>query len=138
MQDNKLSILVVEDHPFQLIATQMQLNRLGFFRLTPALDATEAREACARRSAPFDLLLCDINLPDANGIDLACELADAGTILHAVLFSGRDEEELQAQLQRLRARGLPILACLPKPLDQWKLMQVLEADESLKLNERAD
>ncbi|MCJ1881372.1 response regulator [Pseudomonas nitroreducens] len=138
MQDNKLSILVVEDHPFQLIAAQMQLNRLGFFRLTPALDATEAREACARRCAPFDLLLCDINLPDVNGIELACELAGAGMFLHAVLFSGREEDELQAELKMLRARGLPILACLPKPLDPWKLMQVLRAEESLKLSERAD
>lgn len=138
MQDNKLSILVVEDHPFQLIAAQMHLNRLGFFRLTPALDASEAREECARRSGPFDLLLCDINLPGTDGVDLAIELAAAGRIRHAVLLSCRDDAELRTLQQSLKARGLPILACLPKPLDQAALMQALQGDEAFKLLEQAD
>lgn len=138
MQDNKLSILVVEDHPFQLIAAQMHLNRLGFFRLTPALDASEAREECARRSGPFDLLLCDINLPGTDGVELAIELAAAGRIRHAVLLSCRDDSELRTLQQSLKARGLPILACLPKPLDQAALMQALQGDEAFKLLEQAD
>lgn len=138
MQDNKLSILVVEDHPFQLIAAQMHLNRLGFFRLTPALDASEAREECARRSRPFDLLLCDINLPGTDGVELAIELAAAGRIRHAVLLSCRDDAELRTLQQSLKARGLPILACLPKPLDQAALMQALQGDEAFKLLEQAD
>lgn len=138
MQDNKFSILIVEDHPFQLIATQMHLNRLGFFRLTPALDANEAREECARRDEPFDLLLCDINLPDIDGVELLSELAEAGHIRQAVFLSCRDADELQALHRKLRDRGLPVLACLSKPLDQWALMQTLEADGCLNLRERSD
>ncbi|MFV3412502.1 response regulator [Pseudomonas nitroreducens] len=138
MQDNKLSILVVEDHPFQLIAAQMHLNRLGFFRLIPALDASEAREECARRSGPFDLLLCDINLPGTDGVELAIELAAAGRIRHAVLLSCREDAELRTLQQSLKARGLPILACLPKPLDQTALMQTLQDAEAFKLLEQAD
>ena len=138
MQDNKFSILIVEDHPFQLIATQMQLNRLGFFRLTPALDANEAREECARRNGPFDLLLCDINLPDTDGIELLGELAEAGHIRQAVFLSCRDDDELQALQKTLRDRGLPVLACLSKPLDQWALMQALETNEGLNFRTRAD
>ncbi|MBV7585858.1 response regulator [Pseudomonas sp. PDM33] len=136
MQDNKFSILIVEDHPFQLIATQMQLNRLGFFRLTPALDANEAREECARRNEPFDLLLCDINLPDTDGIELLGELAEAGHIRQAVFLSCRDTEELQALQKTLREQGLPVLACLSKPLNEWALLQILEKDEGLRA--RAD
>ncbi|WP_447747960.1 response regulator [Pseudomonas nicosulfuronedens] len=138
MQDNKFSILIVEDHPFQLIAVQMHLNRLGFFRLTPALDANEAREECARHREPFDLLLCDINLPDTNGIDLLKELSDAGRIRQAVFLSCREAEELQALQKTLRERGLPVLACLSKPLDQWALMRALESEDGLRLIEQAD
>lgn len=138
MQDNKFSILIVEDHPFQLIAVQMHLNRLGFFRLTPALDANEAREECARRTEPFDLLLCDINLPDTNGVDLLKELTEAGQIRQAVFLSCREAEELQALQDTLRERGLPVLACLSKPLDQWALMRALAAEEGLRLIEQAD
>ncbi|TLP72109.1 response regulator [Pseudomonas nitroreducens] len=133
MQDNKFSILIVEDHPFQLIATQMQLNRLGFFRLTPALDAIEARDECARRNEPFDLLLCDINLPGIDGIELLSKLAEAGHIRHAVFLSCRDTEELQALQESLSEQGLPVLACLSKPLDEWALLQTLEKNESLRV-----
>lgn len=127
MQDHKFSILVVEDHPFQLIAAQMYLNRMGFFRLTPALDAHEAREECERRDEPFDLLLCDINLPGTDGIALVSELTAAGRVRQAVLLSCREEEELSALQRSLQAKGLPVLACLSKPLNQHALMQALDS-----------
>lgn len=126
MQDSKLDILIVEDHPFQLIAMQMHLNRMGFFRLTPALDADEARQACLRRTKPFDLLLCDINLPGANGTELVGELARSGSIQQAILFSCKEESELQMLEEELQDSGLPVLACLSKPLDQTSLLRVLE------------
>ncbi|MFR0688247.1 response regulator [Enterobacterales bacterium AE_CKDN230030158-1A_HGKHYDSX7] len=135
---SKFSILVVEDHPFQLIATQIHLNRMGFFRLIPALNAAEAREECKHRSEPFDLLLCDINLPDTDGVELVRELAETGQIRYAILLSSRDEAELQALQQAFEEHGLPVLACLPKPLDQWALMQVLEARAGVGVSERAD
>lgn len=125
MQDHKLAILVVEDHPFQLIAMQMHLNRMGFYHLTPALDADEARQACQRRTEPFDLLLCDINLPDTNGVVLLNELAKSGHIQQAVLFSCQEEGELQTLEKDLQGSGLPVLACLSKPLDQAMLLRAL-------------
>lgn len=35
MSKHSLRILLVEDHPFQLIATQILLNNQGYFLLTP-------------------------------------------------------------------------------------------------------
>ncbi|QRY78644.1 response regulator [Pseudomonas sp. PDNC002] len=125
MLATKLSILVVEDHPFQLIAVQMHLNRMGFFHLTPALDADEARRQCARRSTPFDLLICDINLPDGDGVELVGELVLAGQIRQAVLLSCQSEDDLSALHESFKGRGLPVLACLSKPLDQNALLQAL-------------
>lgn len=126
MQDSTLEILVVEDHPFQLIAMQMHLNRMGLFHLTPALDAEEARQACRRRSEAFNLLLCDINLPGTNGIELVNELARNGHVQQAILFSCREEDELQLLEKELQESGLPVLACLSKPLDQATLLQILD------------
>lgn len=127
MRDSTIEILVVEDHPFQLIAMQMHLNRMGFFRLTPALDAEEARQACQRREKPFDLLLCDINLPGPDGIELVIELTRDNYVRQAVLLSCRETDELQALEKALQGNGLPVLACLSKPLDAATLLQALEA-----------
>ncbi|MCP8466654.1 response regulator [Pseudomonas sp. ZM23] len=130
MQDRKLAILVVEDHPFQLIAIQMHLNRMGFYHLTPALDADEARQACQRRTGPFDLFLCDINLPGTNGVALLEELAKSGRIQHAVLLSYQGEDELQTLEKHLQDIGLPVLACLSKPLDQAMLLRALDRESA--------
>jgi len=125
---HQLSVLLVEDHPFQQIAMQMHLNRLGLYCLTPALDMNEAREACAARKKPFDLLICDINLPDGNGAQLVTELAAAGRIDKAIIFSCLNQPELDELERSLKERGTPLLACLPKPLDQRRLREILERD----------
>ncbi|WP_152224611.1 response regulator [Pseudomonas sp. SCB32] len=104
---------------------QMHLNRMEFFYLTPALDAEEAREACQRRGRPFDLLLCDINLPGVSGIELLNELVSSGGIRQAILFSCKENDELRALEKNLKASGLPLLACLSKPLEQRTLLRTL-------------
>jgi len=104
---------------------QMHLNRMGLFYLTPALNAEEAREACQRRGKPFDLLLGDINLPGIRGMELLNALAGSGGIRQAILLSCKEDYELQALEKNLKGSGLPLLACLSKPLEQWSLLQTL-------------
>ncbi len=73
MSTHSLRILLVEDHPFQLIATQVLLNNHGYFLLTPALTAAEALAAMQRSEHPYGLVLCDQCLPDMSGLDLIDE-----------------------------------------------------------------
>lgn len=120
------SILVVEDHPFQLIGLEMQLNRMDFFRLTPVLDGTEAL-AMIKEGRQFDLLLCDQYLPDSLGIDLIEEAYSLGGVRHAILLSGIDDQPALQQLQlAAQLRGLPVLACLRKPLPSQSFLKALE------------
>lgn len=65
-----LSVLVVEDHA----ATRVQLHRMLVkrgFQVTAARTVEEAREALDGQR--FDLLLCDIGLPDGFGYELLRE-----------------------------------------------------------------
>ncbi|MBT8765135.1 response regulator [Pseudomonas sp. DB1] len=113
----KLEVLVVEDHPFQLIAVEMLLNQPGDIRLTQAMNAHEARQACREHQAPFDLLLCDQRLPDSYGLELLEELFCHGHIHHGIILSSATDDELDQLADRAKSRRLPLLACLPKPLD---------------------
>ncbi len=54
MFKHNLRILLVEDHPFQLIATQILLNNQGYFLLTPVLTASEAMAAMERSPEPYN------------------------------------------------------------------------------------
>lgn len=120
------SILLVEDHPFQLIGLEMQLNRMGFFRLSAAIDGAEALEMI-KEGRRFDLLLCDQYLPDNRGIDLIEEAYRLGGIHYAVLLSGIDDQSaLQELLLASQARGLPLLDCMSKPLSSQDFLKAVE------------
>ncbi|MFJ3485226.1 response regulator [Pseudomonas sp. NPDC090202] len=125
MPKQDLRILLVEDHPFQLIALQILLNNHGIYRLTPAMTASEALSALERNAGNYDLLLCDQRLPDMCGIELIEIATRKGLVENAVLLSGVDASQLTAIENNARKRGLPLLGCLHKPLNALELLSLL-------------
>lgn len=125
MSKHNLRILLVEDHPFQLIATQILLNNQGYFLLTPALTATEALQAMERSAEPYDLLLCDQCLPDGEGFDVIEQAFRAGAARCAIVLSGLDTCQLQVIEELAAQRDLPLLGCLTKPLNGPDLNRLL-------------
>ncbi|WP_095096073.1 response regulator [Pseudomonas sp. Irchel 3A5] len=125
MFKHKLRILLVEDHPFQLIATQIILNNQGYFLLTPALTAAEAMQAIERTPQPYDLLICDQRLPDGAGLDVIEQAFQMGMARYAIVLSGLDNAQLRAIEQLAVQRGVPLLGCLGKPLHGADLAQLL-------------
>lgn len=74
-----IRVLVVEDEPLIAEAHREYLGRVGGFEIVGT--AGTAREAmriageAARSGRPVELVLLDLNLPDARGIDLASALS---------------------------------------------------------------
>src|SRR5947209_4691941 len=68
METNK-RILLVDDHDLVRFGTAMLLESLDdvHCEITPCRSLEEARTAC-RENGPFDLVLLDLNLPDAKGL----------------------------------------------------------------------
>lgn len=130
MPRHTLRILLVEDHPFQLIALQVLLNNHGLYRVTPALNATEALAALERSPEPYDLLLCDQRLPGMDGTDLIEAASTRGLIRHAVLLSGLEPTQLAEIESEARRRGLPLLGCLTKPMNTLELLQLISPESS--------
>ncbi|WP_397453442.1 response regulator [Pseudomonas sp. NA-150] len=126
MSKNNLRILLVEDHPFQLIATQILLNNQGYYRLTPALSAAEAMVAMENAKDPFDVLLCDQCLPDLPGLELIGLASQYGLIGQAVVLSGLSQEQLDTLERIALERQLPLLGCLSKPLQVQAFTDLLE------------
>ncbi|SDW52327.1 CheY chemotaxis protein or a CheY-like REC (receiver) domain [Pseudomonas syringae] len=132
MSRNNLRILLVEDHPFQLIATQVLLNNQGYFLLTPALTAAEAMAAMQRSPEPYDLLLCDQCLPDLSGFELIGQAFRYGLARRAILLSGLPDAQLEDLQQCAAKRNLPLLGYLSKPLpgpDLSRLLDTLSGQE---------
>jgi len=93
-------------------------------------QAEECRSIAAALAAfpkePFDLALCDVDLPDGDGIALAQAFLKAKPSLIVVIVSGSLDN-----LDRARRAGLS--ARLQKPFELAELKALLEREKSSKI-----
>ncbi|TFY92083.1 response regulator [Pseudomonas kairouanensis] len=125
MPSYPLRILLVEDHPFQLLATQCLLRSFGFERLTPAENAEQAIHVMTQALTPFDLLLCDQCLPDLPGLELIEIASRRRFITTAILLSGLPPGELANLITLALNRGMPMLGYLSKPVNNEELTRLI-------------
>lgn len=125
MPGSALRILLVEDHPFQLLATQCLLKSFGFEQLTLAENAEQAIRLMSKATLPFDLMLCDQCLPDLPGLELVDIASRRHFITCAILLSGLPATELSHLMTQALQRGLPLLGCLSKPLNRGELAHLI-------------
>jgi PAS domain S-box-containing protein len=106
-------IMVVDDERGLRESCAVSLRELGY-RVTACAHGREALFILRRTPRRFDLVLCNVVMPDITGFDLLDELAILNPAMPAVLVSG-DRELLRAALSRkVRPR-----ACLAKPF-RWR------------------
>ena len=120
-----LRALVVEDDPAFRRAAAAMLRNIGVHRIETAEDGRQAIQAIVTAPTPFDLVLCDLNMPHEDGIVMLRRLAACSDPPPLILMSGVDPLTLDAAA-RLGARyGLGILGTLEKPFSLAQLQQVL-------------
>ena len=96
-------VLIVDDHaPFRDAARRV-LSAAGFDVVAGAADAAGALRL-ARELRP-DVVLVDVQLPDADGFQLAQELAGTAGAPAVVLVSGRPRSDYGRMVERSGARG---------------------------------
>ena len=109
-------ILVVEDHSDTLQALSRLLNHFGH-EISTADDARSALDMINTKE--FDVVLCDIALPDGNGYDVIVEAKRKGARKAVAIsgFAARDDVE--------RGRKAGFDFHLAKPVDFHELRSVL-------------
>jgi DNA-binding response OmpR family regulator len=96
-------ILVIDDNPFALELTQSALEKAGFAVAT-ALDLTAFEHA--RAAAAPDLILVDVQMPEAFGDDVAATLkGERGVRVPILLVSNVEERELARRAEEAEADG---------------------------------
>ena len=87
-----LRILVVEDHSDTLQALSRLLNHFGH-DISTADNARSALDMI--KTKDFDVVLCDIALPDGNGYDVVVEAKRKGAVKAVAIsgFGARDDVE---------------------------------------------
>jgi len=116
--------LVVEDDAFVRHALARQLSALGVGTVVTAADGLEAVRLL-RNSATFALVICDLCLPGADGVELVRELAHSQPRAALLLISSKDRKVLSAVSGVARTHRLNLLGALEKPVTTEALRALL-------------
>ncbi|MBU6957319.1 response regulator [Pseudomonas sp. CVAP len=127
-----LRIMLVEDHPFQLKATQYLLESYGFTQVTAVDNAENALQTLRHVPPPYEILLCDQCLPDLCGLDLIGIASHQGLIRQAIILSSLDSTELDTLKKNAHEQRLPLLGYLAKPLKQSEFINLLTLSDLYK------
>lgn len=122
-----IPVLVVDDDPFMLELLRDVIESCGDFDVHTAQGARHGLAALAR--ATPRLLVCDLSMPDMDGIEFLSAVASAGYRGRVVLLSGLDQDMLQAAQGLARAQGLDVAGAFAKPVGLEELRGVLRSLE---------
>ena len=113
-----LSVLYVEDEPDTIEAMEPLLQEF-FEGVTIAQKSSDA--LAMARAKSFDLVLCDIRLPDGNGLDLIEKIKSFKEDIAVIVLSAYDEKEYL-----FRAIRLSLCDYLLKPLHIEQFEKVVQ------------
>jgi CheY-like chemotaxis protein len=118
-----LRVLLLDDDTFMLSLLADMLADLGMSDVRCESDAKRALLSLAG-DAP-DLLLCDLSMPDMDGIEFLHAAAEARFRGSVILLSGMDVGVRRSAERLARAHGLNVLGAYKKPISQDELGSAL-------------
>ena len=121
--DAPLRVLLLDDDPFQLAMLEDMLEEMGAFDIATATHA-EAALAMLKDNPP-ELMVCDLSMPDMDGIEFLRHVAEDGYNGTVVLLSGMESGVLKAAERLAMAQGLTILGACAKPVAPVELADLV-------------
>jgi EAL domain-containing protein (putative c-di-GMP-specific phosphodiesterase class I)/DNA-binding NarL/FixJ family response regulator len=114
MGRNATTVLVVDDDELMLDLAVAALDELGFSRIVAANGGEEGLRLLDRGSA--DIVLCDLNMPEMDGVEFLRHLSARRFEGSIVLMSGEDKRILRTAESLAKAHGLNVLGAVEKPI----------------------
>jgi CheY-like chemotaxis protein len=113
-------ILLVDDEPHVIRILKLALSRAGY----AVDDSGDGRKALEKvLASPPDVLICDIDMPHMNGIELCRNIIEKlpGRKFNILVLTARAEDELRGRLRTFGNIGF-----LEKPVSIKRLLEILE------------
>jgi len=121
----KPSVLVVDDDEFSRDVLQEMLQAQGVTQIVMAGNGRIALNTLSDLPNPPDLIVCDVFMPDMDGIEFMSALAQKQYKGSVVLVTGVDIETLSLARDIAAAEGIKLLGSLTKPLRHQELTQIM-------------
>lgn len=125
LENGSLSVLVVDDDDLQRQFLARLLARAGIGPLFWATNGRSALEAFREEQQPIDVVVCDLLMPEMDGIEFLKQVSDEGFSPSIVISSGADEDTQREMETVAHTHGLRVLGFIPKPVSVDALLTVL-------------
>jgi EAL domain-containing protein (putative c-di-GMP-specific phosphodiesterase class I)/AmiR/NasT family two-component response regulator len=119
-----LKVLVVDDNTFSLSVVDKALRKIGVREIATAADGREALSHL--NSHLTDVIICDLNMPEMDGIEFLRHLAAADFAGSILLVSGEDRRILDTAEKLAGAHNLNVLGAVEKPIRSSVLAEFLD------------
>lgn len=121
-----ISVLVVEDSKTQREYILGLCRDFGITTLAGAEDGQAALDLIEQEIQQFDILICDLEMPGIDGIELIHLLAARKQRSAILIVSGREAALISAVELMATTEGLHVLGSIQKPVQRHTLVDMLQ------------
>ena len=122
---NCRSVMVVDDDLVVLQQMTDMLGTLGVAEVLTAGNGIEAIKLMSLRSSELEVLVCDLNMPSMDGVELIRKIGQTGFNGGIILMSGTDEKVLSTVSKLAGLQGLRVLGQAQKPVMPHQIAELL-------------
>lgn len=119
------SVLVVDDDHVVLQQVKSMLQALGVNEVLTAENGRQAIDMLAARKNEIDVLVCDLSMPEMDGVELIRRFSKSGFTGGIILISGADSKLLSTVNKLALLQGVRVLGQLQKPVNSAQLAVLL-------------
>lgn len=120
-----LTVLLVEDSLSQLNYLAALTGALGVKSVLAAGSGQEALQLARSAAEKPQVAICDLDMPQMDGVELIRLLAEERLVTHVIVLSALDYSLLNTVAAMAQMRGLVVLGAIAKPITSNRLVEML-------------
>jgi EAL domain-containing protein (putative c-di-GMP-specific phosphodiesterase class I)/DNA-binding response OmpR family regulator len=122
-----IKLLLVDDDYIMHRVTTVMLSDLGVSGVINAMSAPDGLAVLRAQPDSIDVIICDLNMPEMDGVEFIRHLARQQYSGALILTSGEDMRILKAVEKLAIEHDLHVLGVLEKPVTPAKLSEMLDS-----------
>ncbi len=130
------SVLIIDDDPILRAISQSYFAAIGTQSIFVAGNGRQALQVVSDQAGSIDFILCDLNMPELDGVELLRHLKECGYRGAIGIVSGEDMSVIETARDLAKSYNLNIAGTVQKPLDK-STFDALIARASRRLDDLA-